>query len=51
MQDVGRVDILQTAKDLIDKGLEVRIGQGLARSDDSGKIAFHEFWQTISYVS
>ena len=30
MQDVGRVDIFQTAEDLIDERLEVRVGQGLA---------------------
>lgn len=42
MQDVGRVNVLQTAEDLVYERLEVGVGQGLARSDDSRKIALHE---------
>lgn len=42
MQDVGAVDVLQATENLVDKGLEVGIGQRLARTDDSSKIALHE---------
>lgn len=42
VQHVGRVDVLETAEDLVDEGLEMGIGQGLAGTDNGSKIAFHE---------
>jgi hypothetical protein len=42
MQDVGAVDVLQATENLVDEGLEVGVGQRLARTNDSGKIALHE---------
>ena len=50
MEDVCRVDVLETAQDLVDEGLEVCIGQGLAGSDDGCQIAFHEFCTVVSMV-
>lgn len=43
MQDVCGVDVLQSAKDLVDKRLEVSVGKGLAGTDDGSKIALHQF--------
>ena len=37
MQHVSRVDILQTAKDLVDERLEVGIGQGLTGPDNGSQ--------------
>lgn len=42
MQHVGGVNVLETAEDLVDEGLEMGIGQGLAGTDNGSKIAFHE---------
>ena len=36
MQHVGRVDVLQAAKCLVDERLEVRVGEGLLRADLRG---------------
>ena len=44
MQHIGRVDVLQAAQDLVDEGLEVGVGEGLAGADDGGQIALHELW-------
>lgn len=44
MEDIRRVDVLQTAEDLVDEGLEVGVGQGLSGTDDGGQIALHQFW-------
>ena len=43
VQHVGAVDVLQTAQDLVDEGLEVGIRQRLAGADDGCEIALHEF--------
>jgi hypothetical protein len=48
MEDVGRVDVFQSAEDLVDEGLEMCVGEGLAGSNDGSKIAFHEFCIRIS---
>ena len=42
VQHVSTVDVLETAEDLVNEGLEVRIGQGLTGADDSSKIALHK---------
>ena len=42
VQHIGRVYVLQSAEDLVDEGLEVGVGQGLAGSDDGSQVAFHE---------
>lgn len=44
MQDVGRVNVLETAQDLVDEGLEVGICQWLAAADDGSQIAFHQLF-------
>jgi hypothetical protein len=43
VQNVGGVDVLETAKDLVDERLEMRIGQGLAGADNGREITFHQF--------
>ena len=43
VQHVGRVDVLESAQDLVDEGLEVGVGEGLPGSDDSRQVAFHQF--------
>jgi hypothetical protein len=50
VEDVRRVYILETAQDLVDKGLEMRVGEGLTGSDDGCQIALHEFYYDISRV-
>ena len=50
VQHIGGVDILQTAEDLVDEGLEMRIGQRLSGADNSRQVTFHQFYsggQTI----
>ena len=42
MQHVRRVDVLEAAQDLVDEGLEMGVGERLARPDDGGQVAFHE---------
>ena len=42
MEDVGRVNVLQTAQDLVDKGLEVGVCEWLTRADDRSQITLHE---------
>lgn len=48
MEDVCRVDILETAQDLVDEGLEVGVGERLARPNDGGQVALHELYGVIS---
>lgn len=43
VQDVRRMDVLQTAEDLVDERLKMRIGQGLSGTNDSGQITLHQF--------
>jgi len=50
MQDVGAVDVLKATENLVDKGLEVGVGQRLTRTDDGSKIALHELWKKLSEV-
>ena len=42
VEHVCRVNVLQTAQDLVYEGLEVCIGKRLSRPDDGRQIAFHE---------
>lgn len=42
VQHVGRMDVLETAQDLVDEGLEVGVGQGLAGANDGRQVAFHK---------
>lgn len=51
VQDVCRVDVLEAAQDLVDEGLEVSVGQGLAGSDNGSQVAFHELCSNVSTVS
>jgi hypothetical protein len=44
------VDVLEAAEDLVDEGLEMRIGEGLAGADDGGEIAFHELCVRVVLV-
>ena len=48
MKDIRRVDIFQSAQDLVDERLEMCIGEGLAGSNDGSKIAFHKLCIRIS---
>jgi hypothetical protein len=50
MQDVGRVNVLETAADLVDKVLVVRICERLATADDLVQIGFHEFLHEIAKI-
>ncbi len=40
--------VFQPAKDLVDERLEMRIGKGLARSNDCRKIALHKLYMDVS---
>ena len=48
MEDIGRVNILEAATDLVDKELEMGVGQGLLRPDDLVKICLHEFLDQVA---
>jgi len=50
VQDVCRVDVFETAENLVDEGLEVGVGQGLATADDGGQITFHQFFVEVDLV-
>jgi hypothetical protein len=47
VKNIGRVYVFQSAQDLIDEGLEMCVGEGLSRSNDSSEIAFHEFYLDV----
>jgi hypothetical protein len=49
VEDIGGVDVLQTAQDLVDEGLEVGVCKGLARADDGCQVAFHELCVVLVY--
>lgn len=51
VEHVGRVNVLETAEDLVDEGLEVGIGQGLAGSDNGGEIALHQLCAASAQVA
>lgn len=44
MQNVGGVDVLEAAEDLVNKGLEVGICKWLAGTDNSRQVALHQFY-------
>lgn len=44
MKHVRRVNILETAQNLVDEGLEMGIGERLTRPNDGGQVAFHELY-------
>lgn len=48
VEDVGGVDVLETAQDLVDEGLEVGVGQGLAGSDNGRQVALHQLCKIVS---
>lgn len=48
MEDIGRVDVFQATQNLVDKGLEVGVGQRLAGPYDGGQIALHELCANVS---
>lgn len=43
VQNVGRMDVFETAEDLVNEGLEMGVGEGLSGANDSGQIALHQF--------
>lgn len=49
------MNILETAQDLVDKGLKVSVGKRLSRTNNCGKIAFHQLCEIkqklISYLT
>jgi hypothetical protein len=48
MEDVRRVDVLQTAQNLVYERLEMGVGQGLAGADDGRQITLHQLCNVIS---
>lgn len=42
VENVRRVDVLETAENLVDEGLEVSVCKWLAGPDDGSKIALHQ---------
>lgn len=44
VQNIGRVNVLEAAEDLVDEGLEVGVGEGLSGANNGGEITFHELW-------
>lgn len=50
VQDVGGVDVFQTTKNLVDEGLEVGVGQGLAGADNGRQVALHELLVEVGLV-
>jgi hypothetical protein len=48
VEDVCAVDVFQAAEDLVDKGLEMGVCEGLAGTDDGCQIALHELWDVVS---
>jgi hypothetical protein len=51
VQDAGRVDVFETFEDLIDKELEMRVGEFLRRADNLVEIRIHEFVNDIDVVA
>jgi len=47
---VGRVDILEATQDLVDKVLEVRIGELLMRADDLVHVGLHQLLHQVDLV-
>jgi hypothetical protein len=43
VEHICRVDVFEAAQNLVDEGLEMSVGERLARADDGGQIALHEF--------
>ena len=42
MEDVGGVDVLEAAENLVDKRLKMGISERLSRADDGSQITFHK---------
>ena len=55
MKYIRRVDVFQAAEDLVDEGLKVSVGEGLARADDCSEIALHQLYTgetiVVSFLS
>jgi hypothetical protein len=51
VQDASRVDIFETFEDLIDKELEVRVGEFLWGTDNLVEIGIHEFVDDVDVVA
>jgi hypothetical protein len=51
MKDISRVDVFQSAENLVDERLEVGVGEGLAGTDNRSEIAFHKFYAEVSYCT
>lgn len=50
VEHIGGVNVLETAKNLVDEGLEMRVGKWLSRPDDGGQIALHEFLVQVALI-
>ena len=50
VEDVGRVDVLEPAQDLVDEGLVVGVGEGLSGSDDGVEIGLHQLLVQVELV-
>jgi hypothetical protein len=49
VQNVGGVDILETAEDLVNEGLEVGVGKRLAGTNNSSQITLHQLYVASAY--
>lgn len=47
VENVGRVNVLEPAENLIDERLEVSVGKRLAGADNGGKVTFHHLYISI----
>ena len=50
VQHLGRVDVLETAEDLVNKILEVAVGELLVRADDLVQVRLHELLDHVDLV-
>ena len=48
VEDVGRVDVLQTAENLVDERLEMCVGEGLAGSNNGCQVTLHQLCAIVS---
>ena len=49
MQDSTRVNVFQTAKDLVEEKLYVLVAQNLVRLDNLGQIGLHEIRDDVKF--
>lgn len=50
MENISRVNVLETTENLVDEGLEMRICQWLTRTNNGSQIAFHQLLVEIGFI-